>query len=383
MTTHSSLITDYMGYGTHAARPATPNVASGCLAIYYETDTTSTFGWNGSAWVTLGGGGSGSVTSITAGTGLSGGVITSTGTFTANWQLGVVTSLVNLTLSGGTLTANPSLSANLGAVVNSGTVQINNVSTLNATAGGTLTIGPTSGTSDVVVNLPASGGTVTLAASPAFVRQRVLMDIVQGATASTVVLAGSFNTAPIGGSYTVSPTAGSVDQLMLMSRDGTNYTVEAANQASGPSTLGTVTQVATSGAGISGGPITGAGTLTVEWNAGTVGALGYNLAINSGTLSVVTTSALTVTAAGSTQGTATVVTADEVVVTTVSSGTGVVANPTNGVRQRLFNRGANPLSVYPPSGVQIEAYGANTAVSVPAGGVLTLVGNFTTQVYAG
>lgn len=58
--------------------------------------------------------------------------------------------------------------------------------------------------------------------------------------------------------------------------------------ASAPGT-GTVTQVAVSGAGISAStsPIVATGTLTVEWNAGTVSALGPNLAINSGSLDVV------------------------------------------------------------------------------------------------
>ena len=51
---------------------------------------------------------------------------------------------------------------------------------------------------------------------------------------------------------------------------------------------GTVTDVATSGAGISGGPITTTGTLTVEWNAGEVTGLNADtLAINADTLEVV------------------------------------------------------------------------------------------------
>lgn len=62
----STLIKDYLGYGTHAARPATPPVASGVTAIYFETDTLTAFAWNGSAWQQIstsgGGGGVGSVT---------------------------------------------------------------------------------------------------------------------------------------------------------------------------------------------------------------------------------------------------------------------------------------------------------------------------------
>lgn len=49
---------------------------------------------------------------------------------------------------------------------------------------------------------------------------------------------------------------------------------------------GTVTQVATTGAGISGGPITTSGTLAVEWNAGTVAAIGNGLTIAANTMSI-------------------------------------------------------------------------------------------------
>lgn len=58
MTT-STLITDYLGEGLHAARPATPNIPAGGTAIYYETDTTNTFAWSGSAWVQINGTGGG------------------------------------------------------------------------------------------------------------------------------------------------------------------------------------------------------------------------------------------------------------------------------------------------------------------------------------
>lgn len=49
---------------------------------------------------------------------------------------------------------------------------------------------------------------------------------------------------------------------------------------------GTVTKVATTGAGITGGPIDTIGTLAVEWNAGTVAAVGAGLALTSNTLGV-------------------------------------------------------------------------------------------------
>jgi hypothetical protein len=49
--TASTLITNYFGQGTHAARPTTPNVPSGATAFYYETDTGNTMVWGGTAWV--------------------------------------------------------------------------------------------------------------------------------------------------------------------------------------------------------------------------------------------------------------------------------------------------------------------------------------------
>lgn len=48
--TASTLVTDYVGRGTHAARPASPNIPAGATAAYYETDTATVFFWNGSAW---------------------------------------------------------------------------------------------------------------------------------------------------------------------------------------------------------------------------------------------------------------------------------------------------------------------------------------------
>ncbi len=50
--TVSTLITDYIGQGTAASRPASPNTSSGALPFYYETDTQQLYMWdtNASAW---------------------------------------------------------------------------------------------------------------------------------------------------------------------------------------------------------------------------------------------------------------------------------------------------------------------------------------------
>lgn len=49
MTT--TLITDYVGRGSHAARPVTPDIPAGATALYYETDTGNSFVWTGSIWL--------------------------------------------------------------------------------------------------------------------------------------------------------------------------------------------------------------------------------------------------------------------------------------------------------------------------------------------
>ena len=53
--TSGTLITDYLGRGTFAARPVTPPVQTGGTAIYYATDTAVLYVWNGTVWVNTGG----------------------------------------------------------------------------------------------------------------------------------------------------------------------------------------------------------------------------------------------------------------------------------------------------------------------------------------
>jgi hypothetical protein len=107
-----------------------------------------------------------------------------------------------------------------------------NTVTLTGTASGTVTIAPTTGTSDVIINLAAAGGAQTIAAGPTFARQRCEVDIKQGATASTVVLNAGFIFGAAGGptAFTVTATANVIDRLFLMSPDGTKWAVMAVNQ---------------------------------------------------------------------------------------------------------------------------------------------------------
>lgn len=83
-----------------------------------------------------------------------------------------------------------------------------------------------------------------------------------------------------------------------------------------------------------------------------------------------------ISGAGSTQGTATPLTASINIATTVASGTGFIlplitpdGNPIkSGTEIKLFNRGVNTASLYPPLGGQIEALGTNNPSGVAPGG---------------
>lgn len=85
--------------------------------------------------------------------------------------------------------------------------------------------------------------------------------------------------------------------------------------------------------------------------------------------------------AGGGQGSALALTAETNFVTVVASGGDSVKLPTAalGLRIVIFNLGANAMDVFPASGGQIDAAGANTAVSLAAGAKLSYFGQSTTQ----
>lgn len=118
----------------------------------------------------------------------------------------------------------------LGAVINSGSVQINNVITATGTAGGTLTIAPGTGTSDVIINMPAAGGTVSVTGSPTFTRQRMLWDIKQGATFGVLNLGSIYNMTGAVTSFTLTPTNNAIDRIEWFSPNGTVWVPLAVNQ---------------------------------------------------------------------------------------------------------------------------------------------------------
>lgn len=73
-----------------------------------------------------------------------------------------------------------------------------------------------------------------------------------------------------------------------------------------------------------------------------------------------------ITAAGSTQGTATAIYSDVNVVSTAAASTGVLlpSNRSAGDTVEVVNLGANSLSVYPPTGGNINTGAANAAFAV-------------------
>lgn len=126
--------------------------------------------------------------------------------------------------------AGNTLSANLGAVMNAGTVSINNAITLAGTAAGTLAPSPTTGTTDVIVTMPSAGGTVTLAGGPTFPRQRMLTEIHQGVTVGVLNLGTVFHLTGAVTSFTLTPTASAIDRMEWLSPDGTLWVNLAINQ---------------------------------------------------------------------------------------------------------------------------------------------------------
>lgn len=89
----------------------------------------------------------------------------------------------------------------------------------------------------------------------------------------------------------------------------------------------------------------------------------------------------TASAAGTNQGSATVLTSYATVVTTVASGTGVKLGTDQLVCWRVCNRGANPLLVYPPTGVSLENLSANAAITLPIRATVEIVLVSGTQAY--
>jgi hypothetical protein len=142
------------------------------------------------------------------------------------------------------------------------------------------------------------------------------------------------------------------------------------------------------------------GLITSFLNSGTITptpvTFGANITLSSGVLGLTGVDLLptgitgqfagSLTAAGTNQGTALAITAAQNIVTTTGSGTGVVLisgiSGHIGATQKVINRGANILLVYPAGTDVIEGNGAGIAVSLPVGGSATFSLNSAGQWYA-
>ena len=271
--------------------------------------STTTFLRNDGTWAVPagGGGGSGTVTSITAGTGLSGGTITTTGTI----------ALANTAVTAGTYTA-----ANI-TVDAQGRI----TAAANGSGGGGGTV-----TSVSVATANGFAGTVaTATTTPAITLTTSITGVLKGngtaisaATAGTdyVVPGGALGTPSSGTLTNVTglPLTTGVTGLLPVANGGTgtaspalvagtNVTItgtwpnQTINSSGGGGGSGTVTSVAvsggTTGLTTSGGPITTSGTITL---AGTLaianGGTNSTAAATAGAISYGTGTAFAFTAAG-------------------------------------------------------------------------------------
>jgi hypothetical protein len=204
--------------------------------------------------------------------------------------------------------------------------------------------------------------------------------------AGEVLQASDLNSAILNAPGRVASVAGHVGTVTLTHSDSTDW----ASATSGFTyTLPTASTVTLGGVKVDGSTITIAGGIisavaaTQNWTAAAVSAIGSTLTNSGGTLSVTADSyAATVSAAGTTQGTATALTSDTNVVTTVGANSGVILASGRTKPQRVLNRGANALKVYPQTSAQIEALGSNAAATVNVGQAVTFLPVSSTQWYA-
>lgn len=299
----STFITDYLGRGLAANRPTTPPVGA-ALAFWDSTDSTTVSYWNGSAWVALS---AATVTSITAGAGLSGGAITTSGTI-ALAAIAADNVLANAT-SGSAIPVATTVSALIDAAIGStqGDILYRSGAAWTVLAPGTSGQVLQSGgaaanpswASGSVGSVTSVGSGTGLTGGPITTTGALSLAAIASHDVLSNITSGS--AAPIANtlSDTIDAAIGNV-QGDILYRNASGWVVlapgtsgqvlQSGGAASNPSWTaaggaGTVTSVS-AGAGLSGGPITTTGSLVANWNGGTVSALGSGLAITSGSLDV-------------------------------------------------------------------------------------------------
>jgi hypothetical protein len=200
------------------------------------------------------------------------------------------------------------------------------------------------------------------------------------AGAPSIALSGTVGVGNGGTGVTTTPTNG-----QLLVGNGTTYTVATLGVSTGISITAGAGTLTINNTGVTSNVAT-ANQTTVSAATGAVTVGLSSTLVAPGSLQITTSlqssATNSITAAGTTQGTGTVLTTDYAVVTTTASGTGVVL-PAGlaGRTVRVTNRGANALLAYPASGAQIDALGANVAVTIIANGTLEVTAISATQWY--
>ena len=276
------------------------------------------------------------------------------------------------------------------AVPTSGQIPIGNGTTYTAS---TLTAG-------AGINIVNGAGSVTIVATgTAAANLTVGSSAITGGTSGRVL----YDNAGTIGEYTITGTAGSV----VLSNSPTLTTpvlgVATATSVNGLSistTTGTLSLAngstfATAGAFSTTLTATAATSLTLP-TSGTVTALG-NATTGSGNIVLATSPTLTtpalsaptfstsatVTAGTNAQGQGALTSDYNVVTTTAANPSGVtLPAATVGRVVWVFNRGTNPVNLYPASGATIDALAANAAISIPVNAWLELKASSTTQWYS-